>query len=48
MENIDLDKADQIRGVIYKITNTANGCCYIGQTRSHRILKAKELKSENC
>lgn len=27
----------QINGEIYKITNTTNGKCYIGQTRSHRL-----------
>jgi len=27
----------KVVGEIYKITNTANGKCYIGQTRSHRL-----------
>jgi len=41
MENIDLENSDQIRGILYKITNKANGFCYIGQTRSHRKNKDK-------
>ena len=40
MENqpiIDKDDVFKIKGEIYKITNTTNGKCYIGQTRSHRL-----------
>jgi len=34
-----LNKEDSYKviGEIYKITNTTNGKCYIGQTRSHRL-----------
>jgi len=28
---------DKVEGEIYKITNTVNGKCYVGQTRSHRL-----------
>jgi hypothetical protein len=40
MENqqiLNKDDVMKIKGEIYKITNTTNGKCYIGQTRSHRL-----------
>lgn len=34
---LELDEFSKVSGEIYKITNTVNNKCYIGQTRSHRL-----------
>jgi group I intron endonuclease len=34
-EILELSDKDKIKGQIYKITNTTNNMCYIGQTRTH-------------
>jgi len=34
---LELTEFDEVRGEIYKITNTVTNKCYIGQTRSHRL-----------
>ena len=34
---LNKEDSDKVIGEIYKITNTVNGKCYIGQTRSHRL-----------
>ncbi len=34
---LNIDEQEHVVGEIYKMTNTANGKAYIGQTRSHRL-----------
>jgi hypothetical protein len=38
---LELDQKDQIVGEIYKIVNTVNNKCYVGQVVSHRLNKNK-------
>ena len=38
---LGLDEFDEVRGEIYKITNTVTNKSYIGQTRTHRLNHAK-------
>lgn len=40
-ELLELDESHKIIGHIYKIVNTINNKCYIGQTRSHRLNRKK-------
>jgi hypothetical protein len=40
-EILNLDQKDQIVGEIYKIVNTVNNKCYVGQVVSHRLNKNK-------
>jgi hypothetical protein len=37
LEIYNKDEFHKVVGEIYKITNTVNNKCYIGQTRSHRL-----------
>jgi hypothetical protein len=36
-----LTTRDRVKSVIYKITNTVNGKCYIGQTVTHKLNSGK-------